>query len=161
MKYNITFKQFLLETMNNNLNYSEYYFAYGSNMFLPQMKNRLKGNYQKLGLGVLKGYEFVYNKLGKDGSGKANIIKNSGNKVLGVLYRLPQESLNIMSKFEKGYSKEYVDVYFNNNKIKAITYLADKHKDNLLPTKNYKHTILTYAITAKLPKDYINFLSNF
>src|SRR5574343_834201 len=141
--------------------YNVYYFAYGSNMFLPQMEYRLNGNYQKLGRGILIEYEFVYNKLRNDGSGKANIIKNSSNKVLGVLYKLSQGSLNIMSKFEKGYSKEYVDVYFNNNKVKAVTYLANKHKDNLLPTKNYKHTILTYAITAKLPKDYINFLSNF
>ncbi len=138
-----------------------YYFAYGSNMYLPQMENRLKDNYEKLGLGVLNGYTFVYNKQGKDGSGKANIIRDSSDKVLGVVYKLPKESLDIMSKFEKGYSPEYVRVYLNNEQIKCITYLADKHNNNLLPTKNYKNTILTYAIAAKLPKDYINFLKDF
>lgn len=153
-----TFQDFLNEKVDN---VEVYYFAYGSNMYLPQMDKRLKHNYTKIGIGLLKGYTFVYNKLSKDGTGKANIIRDSGDKVLGVVYKMPNSSLQILNKFEKGYSPVYLDVYYKNEKIKCITYLADKHNNSLMPTKAYKNTILTYAIAAKLPRDYINYMQNF
>lgn len=158
MTVTITFQDFLTENSNKD---DVYYFAYGSNMYLPQMNKRLKHKFAKVGIGVLKGYTFVYNKLSKDGTGKANIMRAGSDKVLGVVYKMPNSSLQILNRFEMGYSPVYLDVYYQNEKIKCITYLADKHNNSLMPTKAYKNTILTYAIAAKLPRDYINFMSDF
>ena len=49
------------------------YFAFGSNMLLERIKKRVPSA-RVLGNATLGGYALRFNKLSKDGSGKANIV---------------------------------------------------------------------------------------
>ena len=55
---------------------SDLYFAYGSNLKTERMKERIPSAMVK-GISTLRGYQFKLNKLGKDGSAKANIAPMS------------------------------------------------------------------------------------
>jgi len=67
-----------------------YYFAYGANMLREVIENRL-GSVSDLGICVLDQYRIEFNKIGTDGSGKGNIIKDRNLHVIGVAYELSQK----------------------------------------------------------------------
>jgi len=61
------------------------YFAYGSNMSQKRLEDRV-GKVNHCGIGTLKNYQFLYNKRGSNGTGKANIIPERNSEVKGVLF---------------------------------------------------------------------------
>lgn len=52
-----------------------YYFAYGSNMSVSRLQSRITIE-EDVGAAYLEGWQMVFNKRGRDGSGKANLIAN-------------------------------------------------------------------------------------
>lgn len=74
-------------------------FAYGSNLLREQIKRRI-GHIPEAPRAWLEGYRLAFNKLGGDGTGKANIVKQPGTKVWGVVYRCSPEDLDKMDSYE-------------------------------------------------------------
>jgi len=135
---------------------SIYYFAYGSNMLSKRMRKRIP-DAEVVGTASLFGWKFVWDKISKDNSAKANLLAEDGNRVWGVVYRLPDQQVQNLDNVEGGYQRINVIVEpVNGNKMPAVTYISDNRAADLLPYDWYKKIVLDGAQVHSLPTDYIS-----
>lgn len=127
------------------------YFAYGSNMSLKRLEDRI-GTVKHQGVATLKDYTFLFNKKGKDGSGKANIEPRAQEEVKGVIFELAYSQLSELDPFEGApahYERKIVDVCDKQgNLVEVMTYVAReqwKSKKPLKPAQDYRDHILRGA----------------
>lgn len=117
----------------------------------------------KVSNAFLPGYKLICNKVSKDGSAKANIIKtdNLAELVWGVLFSINSNEKTLLDKAEglgKGYNEDTFTFFDETNtSYTAQIYIADSSSiDNtLLPYDWYKEFIASGAIQNKLPAEYI------
>ena len=134
------------------------YFAYGSNMLSKRLRSRI-GFVNTLGLAFLKDRKVVFNKRGKDGSGKANLVQSPGDITWGALYEINVEGLDKLDKLESGYARVNIQVWLpGNNMVEAVTYISDNLTNDPRPYKWYKEIVLSGAREHNLPQDYIAYL---
>ena len=79
-----------------------WYFAYGSNLNVDQMKNRI-GQWPLSRRAVARNYKIVFNVYSKKRNGYTVNMQESANfddTVSGVVYHLNQDQLNTLQKFE-------------------------------------------------------------
>lgn len=142
-------------------------FAYGSNMNLNRLTQRVPSA-MKVSNAFLSGYKLICNKVSKDGSAKANIIKtdNLAELVWGVLFNINSNEKPLLDKAEglgKGYNEDTLTVSDEtNNSYVAQVYIADSKAidNNLLPYDWYKEFIVSGAILNNLPAEYISKLQS-
>ncbi|KQC14526.1 MAG: hypothetical protein APR63_14040 [Desulfuromonas sp. SDB] len=142
-----------------------YYFAYGSNMNLLRLQNRL-GYTPKYQKGVLDDYELIFNLTNKriPGSAYANIRKKAQSKVEGILYSISEEDfkkLDLYEAFPKHYIKIQVLVKNSHAVVNATTYIGNKDllENNLKPTREYINYLLNPAV--ELSPEYYKKLSGY
>lgn len=137
---------------------SLYYFAYGSNMFSKRMLERIpEAVFDEIA--CLSGWRLVWDKISKDGSGKANLQKEENGKVWGVVYRIPAEKTSKLDKVEGGYQRIDVEVQLRNqDKRLVFTYVSEKRDANLVPYAWYKALVLEGAQEHSLPNEYIELI---
>lgn len=138
-----------------------WYFAYGSNLATDQMVQRT-GDIREARRARLLGYRLAFNKRGRDGSGKANIVPDPTGIVWGVVYRCSGEALEKMDRWEGVPSGHYVRKIVrvqldNGDELEAVTYVAGPRfvDDALIPAPEYLEKILRGARHHHLPPDYI------
>jgi gamma-glutamylcyclotransferase len=132
-----------------------YYFAYGSNMDTPQMQQRLEA-VRIVGQARFKGYRLVFDKISKDRTGKANLLKDEQSEVWGVVYEMTDEQMRKLDSFERGYDRAKVEVELDNGKrLQVYTYISEKRDPSLRPKTEYVNTIINGANKHGLPKEYI------
>ena len=142
-------------------------FSFGSNMSLNRLRKRTPSA-EKFDIGYIEGYEFKCNKISRDGSGKANIVKGSmlESNVWGVLYTIKDSEKIDLDRVEGlgfGYHEDNLQIKSNNNSIvQAQVYIADEEvcDDNLKPYDWYKAYIINGAKNNKLPHEYLKLLEN-
>jgi hypothetical protein len=133
-----------------------FYFAYGSNMLSQRMRKRIPG-VEVVGIASLFGWEFVWDKISKDNSAKANLKAKQASIVWGVVYRLPASTINNLDKAEGGYQQINVIVnQVGGEKVPAITYVSENRTTDLLPYDWYKKIVRDGAEEHSLPPDYIS-----
>ncbi|MCK4388222.1 MAG: gamma-glutamylcyclotransferase [Dehalococcoidia bacterium] len=79
-----------------------WYFAYGSNLNIGQMVNRV-GEWAVSKRAVIKGYKLVFNVQSKRWGGlAANVVRtgNTDDKVYGAVYRILKEKLDVLTHYE-------------------------------------------------------------
>lgn len=143
------------------------YFAYGSNMYTPRLRHRVRSA-KPVGRATLLGYELRWHKLSrKDGSGKCNarMSKRKGAKVYGVVFEIADDEKSTLDGHEGlgyGYNEYKVTVQMGEKKVEAVTYLADDAyiEDSLRPLSWYKAFVLSGAREHKLPKGYVKRISS-
>lgn len=130
---------------------SLYYFAYGSNMSIQRMKERLVA-FKSRNLGFLYDYELKFNKINHHvkGAGYANIIPVKGKMVEGILYEIDQSGIEILDGFEGypvKYTRELLPIKSNDGMIEAHVYIAQPEEttEHLMPEIIY----LQYLLDAK------------
>jgi hypothetical protein len=142
-------------------------FAYGSNMNLNRLTQRVPSAV-KLCNAFVPGYKLVCNKVSKDGSAKANIIRtdNPSEFVWGVLFTIDKNEKPLLDKAEglgKGYNEDTL-IFFDetDNPYVAQVYIADSKAidNNLMPYDWYKEFIVSGAILNNLPGEYISKLQS-
>lgn len=135
------------------------YFAYGSNMCSSRLH---KYEVESSGPGIpakLSGYGLVLNKKSKDDSGKANIEIIPDRTVWGVLFDVSNEGFARLLDREKGYHRQSISIQLlNGTQIDAVTLIADKVQDNILPFTWYKDLLVQGALEHNLPGAYISML---
>jgi cation transport regulator ChaC len=146
-----------------------YYFAYGSNMSLEQMKKRCGNLWKKVGIGYVEGYELVFDGDSDGWRGPtADMVENPNEKVWGVLFEFPSfdDLTNCLDKYE-GYPYSYTRKEFEvflpemGKNIKAIAYVRPEPKERGKPPRSYIETILKGAIENGLPNEWIEHLRKF
>jgi gamma-glutamylcyclotransferase (GGCT)/AIG2-like uncharacterized protein YtfP len=142
-------------------------FAYGSNMNLNRLTQRVPSAL-KVCNAFLPAHKMVCNKMSKDGSAKANIIKSDyhDDLVWGVLFTINNNEKTMLDKaegFGNGYNEDRLSFFDElNNTYTAQVYIADIKaiKNNLLPYDWYKEFIVSGAAINNLPVEYISKLQS-
>jgi len=135
-----------------------WYFAYGSNMSSAQTRSRA-GEIAEEQAGKLENYAISFNKKARGGSATANIHPAQGKNVHGVLFRIPEQALRSLDRFQ-GAPEHYRRIEVNvtasdGNKIPAQAYIATKVEKGLRPAGHYLQSILQAAEEHNLPADYV------
>lgn len=132
------------------------YFAYGSNMSLPRLQERIPGA-RHLGNATLADHRLAFHKISIDGSGKCDIVAEPGSTVHGVLFEMPYAGLLRLDQFEgAGYARVAITVMqAGGEHVQAEAYRATSIDPVLRPYAWYKQHILHGARSANLPLDYI------
>jgi gamma-glutamylcyclotransferase len=126
------------------------YFAYGSNMDADRMKQERGINFSKREHAILEGWKLVFNKIAyrNPNEGYANIEREKGSIVEGILYEIQESDLKLLDKYEHcpcHYNRLNVKVKLDSrDEVEAITYVANlnKVKRCLKPSKQYLSHLL-------------------
>jgi len=140
-----------------------WYFAYASNMLRAQVVQRAGAPAEEK-LARLDNYELNFDKIARGGTGTANLVPAEGKTVHGVLYRLTEQQLRALDRFE-GVPEHYrrVEVTVadgDGNKVGAQVYLARKVRKGLKPDRVYLQKIVQGAEEHGLPADYLEQLKS-
>ena len=134
-----------------------HYFAFGSNMTRSRMVARIP-EAQDLGRGHLEDWTFECNKLGMDGSAKANLVPCPGALVWGVVYRFPSSRLPGLDVIEGGYRRITVEVWIHGVRQRCETYASDRLTDDPTPFDWYQGLMVAGAEEHALPERHIELL---
>lgn len=141
-----------------------YYFAYGSNMNEDDLKKwcNAKGHpLIKLENGkeaILENYKLVFNIYSETRCGAvANIEQNNEESVRGVLFETYEDDLIVLDRKEQNYVRREVKVKTINEsqQYDAITYIANKKKGGILPSKDYLGIIVEGAKKYNLNQEWM------
>ena len=132
------------------------YFAYGSNLYKEQMKVRCpKSKYLEKHYFDDHKLCFCWNGLSTNPNGVANIIKETGSKVPGVIYEISKSDEKRLDIYEE-YPILYKKMYFNYYNNEIMTYIMVKKSTYKKPTEKYLNTIIKGYKDCKLDKKYLN-----
>lgn len=131
------------------------YFTYGSNMHRARIERRV-GKVRDLGRARLAGFRHVFNKHGRDGTAKGNIVADLGSEVQGVLYELTDAQLEQLAVLEGGYRRVVREVEHlpADALVSAVTFEAIAPVTGLRPTAAYLAFYEHGMIEHELPADY-------
>ncbi len=137
-----------------------WYFAYGSNLSCEQLTDRI-GSSAYLGqpprVARLADYRLVFQRVTHGGPAFANIC-NSGDGVIGVIYRFCPADFKMLDRYEQGYQRQAIKVTdMNGEKLSAVAYVmrADTAASIGRPTADYLQRIVQGAKSHGLPETYI------
>lgn len=133
------------------------YFAYGSNLALARMRERVAGA-EAVGAARLDGFRLCLDKCGRDGSGKANLREDAAEVVWGVLYRFDLREWPRLDAFEPGYERIAVSVAVGGTSVDAFTYRSLDLTQDPVPFAWYKRLLVEGARAHALPDDWIRHL---
>lgn len=115
-----------------------------------------------LGRHHLGAHDLRFHKSGTDRSAKCDAFHTGiqSDSVIGVLFELDRGEKAVLDRIEglgKGYDeKTVVVVSAEGAPVQATTYVATHIDDSLEPFSWYVHHVLTGALEALLPGDYID-----
>ncbi|VTU32325.1 gamma-glutamylcyclotransferase family protein [Variovorax sp. PBL-E5] len=137
------------------------YFAYGSNMSAPRLLAADRTpSAQWMGAARVAGYRLVFDKVGRDGSGKADCERTGAptDVVHGALFRIALGDRPALDRAEglgNGYDAFEIGVDTDSGVASALTYLATRKDAALRPFTWYMHHVLHGARQCGLPSAYI------
>ena len=139
------------------------YFAYGSNLDLPQMKRRCPSS-ELISKGSLPGYRLTFNKFSSGwGGGVADVIQDQGSKVWGLVFELSDTDLERLDRYE-GYHKDWTSLYERwktvidtpNGQVSDVwVYTVVEKQKFVKPTLEYLQIIKDAAVKWNFPKAYL------
>jgi cation transport regulator ChaC len=141
------------------------YFAYGSNMWRDQMRQRCP-EHELIGIAVLPDYALCFPRSSPIRKcGVAGLIVQQGAEVWGVVYRLSDEDLVTLDRREghdpslpphvNRYDRRTVRVLKNGGMLECLTYFAREEPGRHVPSTEYMRAILTGAEENGLPANYV------
>lgn len=128
------------------------YFAYGSNLWRGQMRERCPGHLL-VGSGLLRGYRWIIS-----GRGYANVVESSTDMVMGTIYDLSPEDEQRLDRFEgveRGdYHKEMHLVEGAGGVHLCLVYV-DPVEEEGVPWPEYVGRLRRGIADARLPAGYV------
>ena len=137
------------------------YFAYGSNMSAARLRAADRTPSANLiGAARAAGYRLVFDKVGKDGSGKADCERTGApaDVVHGAVFRIAHSDRPALDSAEGlgyGYDAFEIRVDTDLGIVSALTYLATKKDSRLKPLTWYMHHVVHGARQCGLPDAYV------
>ena len=138
------------------------YFAYGSNLDLPQMKRRCPSS-KLISKGSLSGYRLTFNRFSSGwGGGVADVIQKQGSKVWGLVFEISDSDLDRLDRYE-GYYKDQNSLYErwkaaidtpNGQVCDVWVYTVVEKQKFVPPTSEYLQIIKDAAVKWNFPKSY-------
>jgi gamma-glutamylcyclotransferase len=141
-------------------NVNEWYFAYGSNLWIDQMAARTgpigQGD-DRPRVAWLPDHRLVFNMQGDDGQVFAN-VERPGEGVFGVIYRCGPATLDQLDAYERGYERRRVLVTDEGRvTLEAVAYVAkaDRVVNGEKPSAEYVARVIRGARQHCLPEAYV------
>ncbi len=137
------------------------YFAYGSNMSLLRLRNRVPSA-NRLGLFYLEQHDLRFHKAGKDGSAKCDAFQTGRpeDAVIGALFEIDKREKTALDKAESlgyGYAEKRVNLCSESGDIiAAFTYCATKIDPSLKPYSWYLNHVVVGAKEIGVPEEYLH-----
>jgi len=129
------------------------YFSYGHNTNIPELKRRIP-KAQRIGVAVAPNQQLEINHY-------TNIVAKDGAKTYGVLWAVDTDSLKVLDWYEgdgKDYSHAFIEVLYNGNLYKVLTYvmITSRSDINREPSLKYlKHVYDGYKMNG-IPEDQLS-----
>ncbi len=114
-----------------------------------------------LGAAQLSAHRFVFNKRGRDGSAKANLVRDADARVWGVVYEIAAHHLEVLDGYEGGYERRRLEVRMPDRTVESHVYLSQRLIDDPRPFDWYREHVLVGAAQHGLPEPYRSFLEAF
>ena len=134
------------------------YFAYGSNMSVRRIRQRIPSA-RPLGPAVLQGHRLAFHKVGSDGSGKCDAAssRRRDDRVHGALYWFAARHKADLDQYEGlGYTQKSVVVTRRGGtRHKAYLYIATHVDPALRPFAWYLEHVVRGACEHRLPRRYL------
>ena len=128
------------------------YFAYGSNLWYKQMKDRCP-DHKVVGKGILKGYRWIISTRGY-----ANIVKSETDEVHGVVYEISASDENSLDSYEgvneRSYRKEMITVEIDGQNKSCLVYIDPVEQEGK-PKQEYIERMNRGIFDAELSLEYI------
>lgn len=135
----------------------QFYFAYGSNLYLPRMQRRVPSA-MPVSVAELPEYRLAFHKQGRDGSAKCSIEPAPEESVWGVVYRIDPLERPALDEAE-GPGYELIDISVvtpAEHWMDAFTYRARAdHVGAGWPFDWYRDLVVQGARNHALPASYI------
>jgi len=146
----------------------ELYFAYGSNMSTARLQARVAGA-RPLGRAFVDDWRLVFDKPGRDGTGKANLASLAGARTWGVLFEIPAPAWTVLDGFEPGY--ERCAFRFERRETRAreahayvyppASRVSEARAATNPPSEEYLEHVLAGAREHGLPRAHVAWISSF
>lgn len=140
------------------------YFAYGTNMALGVI-TRLCPQHRYLGVARLADHRLAFTRRSvKTGTGVADIVRELGQTVWGVLYKVGDDELAAIDRKEGlgwAYTRVILPVHLveGDRQCAAIAYtVASKEPREIPPSRQYLRQMIVAARERGLPHPYIEWL---
>lgn len=105
---------------------------------------------------VLKGYKLIFTPFSANRKeGAADIVKEEGSRVHGVLFETDEESLKNLDKKEIPYRRVTIEVVVGKKVFDSVVVYEIIEKGECLPNKQYLGIMIGGAKEHNLPKKYI------
>jgi gamma-glutamylcyclotransferase len=128
------------------------YFAYGSNMSRARLAARIHAP-EFVCVARFRGWRLVFNKPGRDGSGKANLVPHEDAQAFGIIWRIAATDWPSLDAFEPGYERHRVDVHDEGGALHGVhAYLHPARGAALTPHAWYVEHLLEGAREHGLPE---------
>jgi gamma-glutamylcyclotransferase len=139
------------------------YFAYGANMDPGTLADR-KVEHSRVCTGRIRNVRLVFDKPGDDGTGKADLQDHRGSVTEGVIYDVPEASLDNLDIYEgvdRGhYRRQLMTVDTSRGQLECVVYRAAKFRPGLKPSPAYLQTLIRGAEVHRLSPEYVTFLKS-
>ena len=112
----------------------------------------------------LAGHRLAFNKRGRDGSAKANLVADPDPDagVWGVVWELATEALPELDPYEGGYARVRVVVEAEDGaQLEVEAYVSDRLTEDPVPYDWYLEHVLRGARAHGLPEEYVAWLEAF
>ncbi|MEM9408780.1 MAG: gamma-glutamylcyclotransferase family protein [Acidobacteriota bacterium] len=141
------------------------YFAYGSNMLAARVRQFDRApEAVPSGPARLQNHELVFDKIGRDGSGKANVRWKPGAEVWGGLFRVSASGLEGLDRAEGlgvGYRRRTAFVETAQGHCEEVfLYEALQTQDGLRPFDWYSELVVAGARELALPAHYLTSITS-
>jgi gamma-glutamylcyclotransferase len=132
-----------------------HYFAYGSNLSSARLKRRVPSA-RVVCAATLADHRLSLGKAGRDGSGKATLVRASGALCWGVVYTLAEIEWSLLDACEPGYTRaQQVVTTVTRETLAVQTYVAPETARDPVATASYLGFILEGAREHRLPAAWI------
>jgi gamma-glutamylcyclotransferase len=132
--------------------------AYGCNMCSGRFRQYKVTPEGQGRAAALTGYRLRFNKKSKtDGSGKANVERDAGSQIWGVLYTISERELQLLDEGEIGYNRVRVPVQIDGAETEAWVYIASRpdRDPSLKPYSWYNRFLGEGAREHRIPVEYL------
>jgi gamma-glutamylcyclotransferase (GGCT)/AIG2-like uncharacterized protein YtfP len=141
------------------------YFAYGSNMSLLRLRERVPSA-ENVGVFILEEHQLRFHKMSKDGSGKCDAFQtnNKDDMIIGALFEINDDEKGALDRVEGlgyGYDEKIVNVQDDSGEtFEAFTYYATKIDSSLKPYSWYLNHVVIGAKETNVPAQYLDLIQS-
>jgi cation transport regulator ChaC len=154
-------------TLNGRPEDAVWYFAYGANMHDSAFSELRSMRPKEWRAGRITGYRLRFNLDGrpKGKAAPANISRDEGGEVWGVLYQISRRELVRLNASEGVPGRRYRPLWLaaddtSGNPLDAATYIADGNDEDGNPSLRYITLLREGARAHGLPEHWISFLES-